>query len=196
METKGGQPIRRGKLTLALANQIRSEIASGTYKHHLPPVKNLMEQFGGSRVTMLNALGVLRQEGLVVTRQGSGTYLADTSEPMRRPGRGRAYAEAAVGKQVSFEDLYLGLRLYTWTQQRVAEINYAESATPGNETRLIGAARRVIALDEVRSIMRQENLNPVLRAVLVSGVYHTFGQEIAEIAGCSTLGHALVANAR
>ena len=61
----------------------RRQLAPG---RQLPTEAELMDRYGVSRNTIRLALGVLRTEGLVVTGQGRGSFVADV--PVRRGGAG------------------------------------------------------------------------------------------------------------
>lgn len=60
-----------------LVKQLRSQIQSGTYPpgSKLPSENQLTVNFKVSRQTVRQALGILEQDGLVVRRRGSGTYV-------------------------------------------------------------------------------------------------------------------------
>jgi DNA-binding LacI/PurR family transcriptional regulator len=62
---------------LKVAEKIRQEILSGTYKagKRLPGEPVLAERFGVGRVTIARALDVLEQSNLVFRVRGSGTYI-------------------------------------------------------------------------------------------------------------------------
>ncbi|GAA3410628.1 GntR family transcriptional regulator [Streptosporangium vulgare] len=70
-----------------IAADLRADIASG----HLPPgeklpsVRDLAERYEVSRTTAGKALILLKTEGLVTTRHGSGAYVRE-SHPIRRLG--------------------------------------------------------------------------------------------------------------
>jgi GntR family transcriptional regulator len=68
-----------------VADRLRQQIDSGEWSagHKLPSESELMAQFGVSRVTVRLAIGALRSEGLIVTRQGRGSFVRDR-EPTRR----------------------------------------------------------------------------------------------------------------
>lgn len=68
-----GEPLYR-----QLAEQLRQAIASGDLEpsSRLPSEQELIEAYQVSRNTVRLALGVLRTEGLVVTGQGRGTFVA------------------------------------------------------------------------------------------------------------------------
>lgn len=52
----------------------------------LPTEAKLMDRYGVSRNTVRLALGVLRTEGLVITGQGRGSFVADVGVRRRAPG--------------------------------------------------------------------------------------------------------------
>ena len=69
-------------LYLQLAQSLRHAIAAGIVEggEALPSERLLSEQTGASRVTIRRALEQLINEGLIVRRHGSGTYLAPRIE--------------------------------------------------------------------------------------------------------------------
>jgi GntR family transcriptional regulator len=71
-------------LYVQLANVLRAMIESGDLKPRapLPSESYLQQQYGVSRGTVRTAVGILRDEGLVVTIGGRGTFV--------RPGSGEA----------------------------------------------------------------------------------------------------------
>jgi DNA-binding GntR family transcriptional regulator len=62
-----------------LASLLREAISSGKLApgRPLPSESSLMGEHGVSRDTVRKAVGILRDEGLVVTVQGKGSYVAD-----------------------------------------------------------------------------------------------------------------------
>jgi GntR family transcriptional regulator len=62
-----------------LADILRARIGSGELPagRPVPSELTLTQTFGVSRDTARHALLVLREEGLVITVQGKGTYVAD-----------------------------------------------------------------------------------------------------------------------
>src|SRR6201995_957041 len=67
-------------VTHDVAATLRGRITHGELRPglRLPSERTLAQQLGVSRVTVVRALTRLRLEGLVVTRHGSGTYVAAT----------------------------------------------------------------------------------------------------------------------
>jgi len=78
----GFQPLeQKPSLTSEVAARIAAEIEAGRMEpgSQLPPEHLLMESFGVSRTTIREAVAALRAEGLIVTRQGRGTFVAATA---------------------------------------------------------------------------------------------------------------------
>lgn len=67
---------------LRIAEDIRREIAAGRYAvgEQLPVARELADKYGVAMMTIGNALAVLRDEGLIETRQGSGSFVTGMPE--------------------------------------------------------------------------------------------------------------------
>ncbi len=70
-----------------VANRLRGAIQSGELRpgEALPTEKQLAERYAVSRPTIRAALGLLRTEGLIDARQGSGAYVRLRRAPRRVP---------------------------------------------------------------------------------------------------------------
>lgn len=55
---------------------IRRRIQDGSYEKRVPSARKLMDEFDLSLPTVQRAIGLLRDEGVVVTRVGRGTFVA------------------------------------------------------------------------------------------------------------------------
>lgn len=77
-----------------VANALRAAILTRTYQpgDKLPSGPDLAEQFGVARMTVQTAIRLLRDEGLVVSRQGSGVYVRERTQ---RPIDLRSHLEQA-----------------------------------------------------------------------------------------------------
>jgi GntR family transcriptional regulator of arabinose operon len=73
----GGLQERQPKYR-QIVESLRSNIAAGQYRNggRLPSEAELVRRFGVSRMTVVKAMQQLQQEGLLVRRTGSGTYLS------------------------------------------------------------------------------------------------------------------------
>ena len=58
-----------------LANILRERIRTGEIQHRVPSLNTLTQEFGLSRNTVIKAVSALETDGLVVTRQGRGTFV-------------------------------------------------------------------------------------------------------------------------
>jgi GntR family transcriptional regulator len=58
------------------ANAIAARIAAGEITHRLPAERNLARELGVAYQTLRHSMKVLRERGLIVTRQGRGTFVA------------------------------------------------------------------------------------------------------------------------
>lgn len=69
-----------------LAAEVRQEIADGTFRagDRLPTEREMSESYGVSRAIVREALGRLKHDGLVVSRQGSGAYVMQGAAPTLR----------------------------------------------------------------------------------------------------------------
>jgi GntR family transcriptional regulator len=69
-------------LHVQLAERLRQRIISGQYQpgDRLSPEKELVDQFGLSRVTVRNGLALLAREGWILKRQGLGTFVRNPIE--------------------------------------------------------------------------------------------------------------------
>ncbi len=65
-----------GPRYLEVAEGLREALLKGEYTHTLPPERLLAKRYGVSRDTLRRALDLLAEEGLLVRRRGSGTYVA------------------------------------------------------------------------------------------------------------------------
>src|SRR5262249_17884806 len=91
-------------ITHEVAATLRGRIAHGEFRPgmRLPSERALAARLNVSRVTGVRALARLRLGGLVVTRHGSGTFVASTdrlldtiaSRPVRTPHPGEGGADA------------------------------------------------------------------------------------------------------
>ncbi|MFB3883869.1 MAG: FadR/GntR family transcriptional regulator [Thermodesulfobacteriota bacterium] len=78
-------PVRSGKVSELIAQQIKSAILNGRMKagDRLPPERDLVERFGASRVSVREALNSLEAAGLLTVKRGSGVFVAEiSSKPM------------------------------------------------------------------------------------------------------------------
>ena len=121
---------------------LRDEITTGVWRQgaRLPPEPELMRRFGVSRITVSQALRDLSAEGLVVRRQGKGTFVSGHPHGwmnlgallQRMPQKQGPNLEHAINKVSCGEpppDVSLDLQLApgeaTWTFTRVKVVDGA-----------------------------------------------------------------------
>ncbi len=90
--TRANEPTDARPLTVRIADDIRARIESGAYSAgmQLPTLDDLAVEYGCSLAAVRAALDLLRQQGLVITRQGRGSFVRDVTAARRRITRGRA----------------------------------------------------------------------------------------------------------
>jgi GntR family transcriptional regulator len=69
-------PLGREFAYVQLADDIAWRITIGEFTCRLPAERALAEEYEVAYVTMRQAIGVLRERGLIQTRVGRGTYVA------------------------------------------------------------------------------------------------------------------------
>jgi GntR family transcriptional regulator len=121
-----------------IAANLRQRIADGEFPPGalLPSGRDLCEQWGVSRATAIKAMDVLRDDGIVVARQGAGFTVTET--PLARPAgqRGRGTTRLSGGRPFR--------RLGTPTRERPpAHI----AAALGSDSSVLRRARLVLFED-------------------------------------------------
>ncbi|HET8615041.1 MAG TPA: FCD domain-containing protein [Actinomycetales bacterium] len=87
------RPVREGNAFEATVEQLATSVRLGVFARgeRLPPERELAERLGVSRTTLREAIGALRQAGMVQTHRGRGggtvvTYQGEARQPLRRTG--------------------------------------------------------------------------------------------------------------
>src|SRR5438093_740754 len=97
----GDWPARgSGSLAARLAFSLRSRILADLLPpgSALPPERGLARALAVSRSTLVEALDLLRPEGLIVSRQGSGTRVTGGGAAAVGPGLAEASPPAGCGR--------------------------------------------------------------------------------------------------
>jgi GntR family transcriptional regulator/MocR family aminotransferase len=108
LNRQSGVPLYR-----QIETHLRQEILSGglAAETRLPASRELAEELGVSRITIKNAYAELESDGLIASRQGSGTYVAPSFSPTG-PGRPQAeprwplWQQEAVNESVFSNAIY------------------------------------------------------------------------------------------
>jgi DNA-binding LacI/PurR family transcriptional regulator len=93
---------------LQIVESLRAGITSGQYRNgaRLPSEAELVRRFSVSRMTAVKAMQQLQQEGLLVRRTGSGTYMTEAAAP-RKPVFGLIIPD--LGQTEIFEPICKGM---------------------------------------------------------------------------------------
>ena len=80
---------------LQIVNQVKYLVASGRLSagEQIPPVRRLAEQLVINPNTVARAYRELETDGVIVTRRGSGAFIADGGSPLARREQNRVLAE-------------------------------------------------------------------------------------------------------
>jgi GntR family transcriptional regulator, transcriptional repressor for pyruvate dehydrogenase complex len=119
---------RSPSLADTVANRLRREIGEDKYKsgEKLPTERELSETYGVSRAIIREALGRLKQDGLVRSRQGSGAFVAEGSIPVFRLSvvdlRDASEIQNVVELLVAFESAASALAATRRTRAQLAAI--------------------------------------------------------------------------
>ena len=90
-----------------IADDLRAAIASGRYQvgDQLPPERELARQYGVAAMTVRHGLEVLRGEGVVVSTEKRGHFVARLPGPGDGPGRSPEYEAFMEQLRAVREDL-------------------------------------------------------------------------------------------
>jgi DNA-binding LacI/PurR family transcriptional regulator len=102
--------IRRTPKFKVILNALRESVMSGEYREgtKLPSESDLVRRFGVSRMTIVKAFKELQQQGLVVRRPGSGTFVAPNGQESRLFG----LLIPELGQTEIFEPICQGMTQY------------------------------------------------------------------------------------
>lgn len=106
---------REGRVTAAsIASDLRAAIRSGEYAPgaRLPSEATLMSTYGVARMTARHGLAMLKDEGLTVTRHGSGVFVR-AFEPMVRDSAAHTAPEGIPAAEAPGADLRVETRTVT-----------------------------------------------------------------------------------
>jgi GntR family transcriptional regulator, transcriptional repressor for pyruvate dehydrogenase complex len=106
----GLSPLASPSLAHALVERLSAEILSGRLAPgaRLPTEQDLIATTGVSRTVVREAIAALRAEGLVVTRQGAGAFVAEGS---RRPFRIDPADLDSLGEVLAVMELRTGIEV-------------------------------------------------------------------------------------
>ncbi len=68
-------PLAADFAYVQVADNIQVRIEAGEITHRLPSERDLAEEYGVAYQTVRHAMKLLRERGLIITRQGRGTFV-------------------------------------------------------------------------------------------------------------------------
>ena len=135
---------------LALAESLRRQICSGALKpgDRLPSQAELRARYGISQATMERLHAHLEQDGLIVRKQGLGTFVAHPPRPQRK---------GIIG--VSGQGFLQDRESFYWS--RILDGILAEATPAGFQILLVDRAHQDIVADKVDGIITNTPHHPI-----------------------------------
>lgn len=126
----GFAPVRQRRLSDDIVERLEALILEGSLKagERLPPERALAEQFGVSRPSLREAIQKLAARGLLVSRQGGGTFVAETL--------GSTFSDPLLELLGSSEEAQRDLLEFRHTLEGACAYYAAQRATPMDHQRL------------------------------------------------------------
>ncbi|WP_245769649.1 winged helix-turn-helix domain-containing protein [Streptomyces indicus] len=121
MSDSGGGPYQD------VANELRARLKKGVYRvgQQLPPQRQLADEFGVARDTVVRVLHELAEEGLIESRRGSGTRVRAHPETLRAQQQIPSMTQDGRSRRVTlgpligaaFETPHVSLDVFTLTSE-------------------------------------------------------------------------------
>ena len=144
-------PLRAQRsMTDELAERIASQIHSGELQSNkrLPTVQEMSDRFGVSRTVIREAMALLKADGLITVRHGSGMFVA--GDPRRRPLRIDPANITSVRDVIEIVQVRLGLEVE-------AAGLAAAARTPAQLRRIGGAVKAMAEAARRRKLATEED---------------------------------------
>ena len=126
---KPAEPLGAVPLYSRLIAHLREKLESGAWQvgDKIPTETELCERFGVSRITVRHAVEALCEEGLLVRRQGKGTFVAIPVAPHGSLKQINSFHEACerLGKKPTTKVLFSGERPATGRDRKELQIRSA-----------------------------------------------------------------------
>ena len=126
----GFGPVRQRRLSDDIVERLEAMILEGSLKagERLPAERALAEQFGVSRPSLREAIQKLAARGLLVSRQGGGTFVAETL--------GSTFSDPLLHLLENSVEAQRDLLEFRHTLEGACAFYAAQRATPVDHTRL------------------------------------------------------------
>ena len=143
-------PPQGQTLVAQVREAIRTQISKGSYKpgDRLPSEARLTQEFGVSRTVIREAMALLKADGLITVRHGSGMFVA--GDPRRRPLRIDPANITSVRDVIEIVQVRLGLEVE-------AAGLAAAARTPAQLRRIGGAVKAMAEAARRRKLATEED---------------------------------------
>lgn len=133
----GFGPVRQRRLSDDIVERLEAMILEGSLKagERLPAERALAEQFGVSRPSLREAIQKLAARGLLVSRQGGGTYVAEAL--------GSTFSDPLLQLLENSSEVQRDLLEFRHTLEGACAFYAAQRATPLDHERLRAAFERL-----------------------------------------------------
>lgn len=130
------RPLRARNLTEELAARLAEDVLSGRLEPgaRLPTEQEMMAAYGVSRTVVREAVSALRTEGLVITRQGLGAFVAP--DVRMRPFRIDLERLRSIPEVVALMELRMGVE--------IEAAGFAAERRGANDLKVVGRALEAI----------------------------------------------------
>jgi GntR family transcriptional regulator len=129
----------RRPMYLQIMEQIRRRIAVGDWKpgHEIPSIRSLAAAVQVSVITVKRAYLELERDGVIVTRQGKGSFVADSADLRTQLRRGEVdgHLSAAVdiGLQIGLTSQDMEARVRELVDEQTRRVTEERSEGDGSE---------------------------------------------------------------
>ena len=131
IDNSSGRPVYQ-----QLMDQVKRDIALGklTKDEKLPTVRQLASQLAINPNTIAKAYRQLEQEGIIVTRPGSGAFIANLDSNLSRAVKKKLLSEELERIAVDAYHMQIDRQILTqWFEQAIEKFNLAEEREKTNE---------------------------------------------------------------
>lgn len=164
-----------GPRYLQLRKQLRLAITSGVLPPDapLPPEREIASITNLSRVTVRKAVETLVEEGLIVQRRGSGSYVGPSIKKVEQSlSRLTSFTEDMERRALEVNSTWLERGLFHPTEEEVSALNLAKNESVARVCRLRQAADTPLAIERA-SLSTKYLPNPLL---VETSLYEVLGR--------------------
>jgi len=106
-----------------IVDYVKREVALGRYRsgEQIPTVRDLAKQLVLNPNTIAKAYRILERNGIITTRPGAGTYIADSESPLTREAKEKILTEQLEYAIVEAVSLKVGRNIFTELFNRLLE---------------------------------------------------------------------------